>query len=123
MPTDSDWNKLVIFIDSGADTLSSSFGTQSSSAGTKLKKNSALWSTNTGTDDYGFSALPGGFRQRVGSFTYIIFYAFFWSATEGGSGNAWYRDMNNTDGIVRRLGNCSGCYTRSGGASVRCLRD
>jgi len=123
VPTDSDWSKLVIFIDSGADTLSSSFGTQSSSAGTKLKKNSALWSTNTGTDDYGFSALPGGFRQRVGSFTYISSYAFFWSATEGGSGNAWYRDMNNTDDIVRRLGNCSGCYTRSGGASVRCLRD
>ncbi len=122
MPTDSDWSKLVIFIDSGADTSSTS-ATQSSSAGTKLKKNSALWLTNTGTDDYGLSALPGGFRQRVGSFTYISSYAFFWSATEGGSGNAWYRDMNNTDGIVRRLGNCSGCYTRSGGASVRCLRD
>ena len=122
VPTDSDWSKLVIFIDSGADTSSTS-ATQSSSAGTTLKKNSALWLTNTGTDDYGFSALPGGFRQRVGSFTYISSYAFFWSVTEGGSGNAWYRDMNNTDGIVRRLGNCSGCYTRSGGASVRCLRD
>ena len=122
VPTDSDWSKLVIFIDSGADTSSTS-ATQSSSAGTKLKKRSALWLTNTGTDDYGFSALPGGFRQRVGNFTYISSYAFFWSATEGGSDNAWYRDLHNTDGVVRRLGNCNGCYTRSAGASVRCLRD
>ena len=60
VPTDSDWNKLVKFIDSGADTTSSASLNQSTTAGTKLKKNDVLWTTNTGTDNYGFSALPGG---------------------------------------------------------------
>ncbi|GDX46994.1 hypothetical protein LBMAG24_23220 [Bacteroidota bacterium] len=81
VPTDSDCNKLVKFIDSGADTSYTST-TQSSSAGTKLKKNSSLWLTNTGTDDYGFSALPGGYRFDDGNFYDIRYIAFFWSATE-----------------------------------------
>ena len=81
VPTDSDWNKLVKFIDSGADTSSTS-GTKSTTAGDKLKKNDALWTANTGTDDYGFSALPGGYRNNVGSFNSIRSIAFFWSATE-----------------------------------------
>ena len=119
VPTDSDWNKLVIFIDSGADTSNSS-ALQSTSAGTKLKKNDALWTTNTGTDDYGFSVLPGGFRFSDGSFYIIRNYAFFWSATELGNSNAWNRSLNSNNGIVHRNFNF---YNKSVGASVRCLRD
>ncbi|MFN5788475.1 MAG: fibrobacter succinogenes major paralogous domain-containing protein, partial [Bacteroidota bacterium] len=79
VPTDSDWNKLVKFINSLADTTIN--GLQSSPAGTKLKKNDALWTTNTGntgTDNYGFSALPGGWRNINGSFYDIKMVAFFW---------------------------------------------
>ena len=41
---------------------------QSSTAGTLMKKNDALWFTNTGTDIYGFSALPRGARRNSGYF-------------------------------------------------------
>ena len=117
VPTDSDWNKLVKFIDSGADTsfVNSQQGT---TAGTKLKKKDALWTTNTGTDDYDFSVLPGGVRRDNGSFNDIRDYAFFWSATEVGFNLAWRRRLNFYDGTVVRDG--SG---KSVGASVRCLRD
>ena len=118
VPTDSDWNKLVIFIDSGADTLSSSFGTQSSSAGTKLKKNSALWSTNTGTDDYGFSALPGGARFSDGSFRGIGDAGAVWSASQSSSTAAWGRALDKLNGNVVRSN-----HGKSGAVSVRCLRD
>ena len=120
VPTDSDWSKLVIFIDSGADTSSASL-TQSTTAGTKLKKNDALlWTSNTGTDDYGFSVLPGGWRFSDGSFNSISYFAFFWSATEDDSNSslAWFRDLNNYSGNVNRYFNF-----KSVGASVRCLRD
>ena len=117
VPTDSDWNKLVKFIHSGADTSSTS-STQSTTAGTKLKKNDALWLTNTGTDDYGFFGLPGGYRYSNGSFLFIRTSAFFWSATEGGGSSAWFRSLYNEVGDVdRNYGN------KSVGASVRCLRD
>jgi uncharacterized protein (TIGR02145 family) len=113
VPTDSDWNKLVIFIDSGADP--SSTGVQSTTAGTKLKKNDALWTTNTGTDDYGFSVLPGGFRENNGSFKNISYNPFFWSATEYNN-FAWYRFLYYNDDAVYREVNF-----KSVGASVRCL--
>jgi uncharacterized protein (TIGR02145 family) len=120
VPTDSDCNKLVKFIDSGADTSYTST-TQSSSAGTKLKKNSALWLTNTGTDDYGFSALPGGFRKFDGSFNYISYDAFFWSTTEYDYNHAWSRNLDYNNGNVNRSRDIGG--NKSVGASLRCLRD
>ncbi|GDX47147.1 hypothetical protein LBMAG24_24750 [Bacteroidota bacterium] len=121
VPTDSDWNKLVKFTHSGnpaADTSSTST-TQSTTAGTKLKKNDNLWTTNSGTNDFGFSALPGGFRAVDGSFSGIRDNAFFWSATEYDTNYAWYRALFSIVGIVNR----SSSGNKSFGASVRCLRD
>ena len=121
VPTDSDWNILVKFIDSGADTSFAS-AIQSTSAGTKLKKNDALWGTNIGTNTSVFSALPGGLRSGNGSFGAIRYYANFWSATESGLNFAWQRRLNTVNGDVDRFSNLSG-YGNSLGASVRCLRD
>ena len=104
VPTDTEWITLTTFI-----------GTN---PGTKLKKNDALWTTNTGTNTSGFSVLPGGYRNSDGSFLNISASAFFWSATEDDSFNAWYRSLNDSSGFVFR--NFS---DKSFGASVRCLRD
>ncbi len=117
VPTDSDWNKLVKFIDSGADTSSTS-SIQSTTAGTKLKKNDALWTTNTGTDDYGFSGLPGGYRGENGDFGNIRHYAFFWSATEYSSYYARWRYLNYLNGSVNR-----DYVEKEEGYSIRCLKD
>jgi len=117
VPTDSDWNKLVKYIHSGADTTG--LATQSTSAGTNLKENNALWNRNTGTNTSGFSGLPGGFRDNVGSFFNITGIALFWSATQNGASNrAWYRNLYSSSGDVYR-----GDTFKSFGASVRCLRD
>jgi uncharacterized protein (TIGR02145 family) len=104
VPTDTDWTDLTNFI-----------GTN---PGTKLKKNSNLWKINTGTDDYGFSALPGGFRLDDGSFNGVRNNAFFWSATENDGSSAWNRNMS-----FNRSNVSSGYTIKSVGASVRCLRD
>ena len=104
IPTDAEWTTLTTFI-----------GTN---PGDKLKKNDALWTTNTGTDDYGFSVLPGGSRNFIGSFDFIRNYAFFWSATEYDSSNAWFRFLPSSNDYVNR-----NVDYKSVGASVRCLRD
>jgi len=57
-------------------------------AGTKLKTNHTwrLYSgIPTGTDNYGFSALPGGFKRVDGSFDYINYYGYWWTSTESTS--------------------------------------
>jgi uncharacterized protein (TIGR02145 family) len=109
VPTDSDWNKLIRSIDSGADTTGTS--TQSTTAGGKMKSTgdntagTGLWnSPNTGADNAsGFTALPGGFRSSAGSFYNISYYAFFWSAAEDDKGtNAWFRSLNYNGSNVFR---------------------
>jgi uncharacterized protein (TIGR02145 family) len=120
VPTDSDWSKIVKFIDSGADTTSTS-STQSTSAGNKLKKYDALWRINTGTNDFLFSAIPGGYRDDDGTFWYVRDNAVFWSATQNDnfSSFAWGRFLEASNGDMSRYST----LWKLRGHSVRCLRD
>ena len=100
------------------DTVQCSLPTITINATTSAYQPNVSWTTNTGTDDYGFSGLPGGYRDFDGSFFNIRDYAFFWSATENNTTNAWSRYLSIYDGLVDRYSN-----GKSVGASVRCLRD
>jgi uncharacterized protein (TIGR02145 family) len=110
VPTDTEWTTLTTYL--GGESV----------AGGKMKSvGTSYWlSPNTGaTNESGFSALPGGWRNYVGSFYSIKNDAFFWSATEYNGTNAWGRDLyDNNDNVYRdNTGN------KSVGASVRCLKD
>ena len=106
VPSDGEWTGLTTFL--------------GSSAGGKMKSTSSLWnSPNTEADNMsGFNALPGGFRAEDfrGSFKSIGSYAYFWSATDNGSLDAWYRSLYNANSLVGRT---SG--RKFIGSSVRCL--
>ena len=102
VPTNADWT-----------TLTTELGGESV-AGGKMKSIGTAGATN----ESGFSALPGGVRNSVGSFLDIRNNAFFWSATELDDSNAWNRYLNYNVGLV--YVNYS---NKSFGASVRCLRD
>ena len=117
IPTDGEWTSLIQFIDPAANA--SVTGTQSTTASSKLKSTSLLWNIGSpGTDNYGFSALPGGYRSDSGSFFEIRNYAYFWTASQFSSNIAWYRHLNIYGSNVSRL------YAgKSVGASVRCLKD
>ena len=90
--------------------------------GTKLKKNDALWTANPGTDDSGFSALPGGTRANGGTFggssLSIRNVASFWSVTQY-LGSPYYHQLNHNNDNVRK----AATGFKSFGASVRCLID
>ena len=70
------------------------------------------------TDEYGFSALPGGGRWSDGNFGYAGNLGFWWSATERGADGAWRRDMSNRDGNMGRHN-----INKTLRFSVRCLQD
>jgi uncharacterized protein (TIGR02145 family) len=127
VPSNSDWNKLVKFIDPSADTTTASVPLiQSSTAGGKLKSTSNLWNTSSpsssGTDNYGFSALPGGSRFLGGSFGNVSYYAFFWSTTEIDVNFARNRHLIKDNNVFEMCGGPS-LNHKSNGASVRCLKD
>jgi uncharacterized protein (TIGR02145 family) len=117
VPTDAEWSTLTTYLNTVAPT--GSVGGKMKSTGDNTA-GTGLWnSPNTGADNSsGFSALPGGFRNNVGSFFNISNNAFFWSATESSINNAWYRSLPNSgSGVTRSFS------FKSVGASVRCLRD
>jgi uncharacterized protein (TIGR02145 family) len=109
LPDDSDWNNLIQAA-GGADV-----------AGKKLKATS--W---RGTDDFGFSALPGGYRENISGanggiiddFQTLGSFGWWWSATGGtsvGSAYAWYFERAYDD--VNKLSS-----NKSSGFSVRCVK-
>jgi uncharacterized protein (TIGR02145 family) len=85
IPDEADWNKLIKFLDTGANTSciltsTNNYCRQSLTAGGKLKTTSFWVAPNTGaTNQFGFSALPGGYRDQNGVFTGMGTYSSWWS--------------------------------------------
>ena len=111
IPSDAEWNTLTNYV---------GFST----AGAKLKATSG-WNWNSmgivsgnGTDEYGFSALPGGGGGSGGSFSGVGDVGNWWSAYEYNSSYAYNRIMNYITSNVFQSGE-----VKSTLYSVRCLQD
>jgi uncharacterized protein (TIGR02145 family) len=107
LPTDAEWTELTDYL--------------GENAGGKLKETGTThWNTpNTGaTNETGFTALPGGYRNYDGSFDIVGYTGYWWSATEYNATNAWYRGMYYHNSYVNR----NNLYKKVG-FSVRCVRD
>jgi uncharacterized protein (TIGR02145 family) len=105
IPSDDDeWTILIDFLGGNGR------------AGTKMKSKSG-WSKNgNGTNESGFTGLPGGFREYDGGFYYVGTDGSWWSSTEEGKDGAWFKGLNDYEDIF-------GSSSKSDGCSVRCLRD
>jgi uncharacterized protein (TIGR02145 family) len=110
----------------GSDGQPSSYGKGAIAwrgAGKKLKaKHSWSWDdynniSGNGTDDFGFSALSGGYRDTNGDYHFAGIYGVWWTAAERRDGYAYYWGMiNHNDDLAMD--------SRSKGAfSVRCVQD
>jgi uncharacterized protein (TIGR02145 family) len=110
LPSDEEWSALVDYA-GGEET-----------AGTKLKSTSGWNSYNgvsgNGTDEYGFSALPGGGGLSDGNFLTAGNFGFWWSATEYRFDDAFSRGIDFSIEYVYRIGN-----GKSNLFSVRCVKD
>jgi uncharacterized protein (TIGR02145 family) len=74
--------------------------------------------THYGFDEFGFSALPGGYRNSGGSYINIGIVSAWWSST-GSSTTAWLRVKGSNHGNVRRHNFSAKTY----GDTIRCFRD
>ncbi len=111
IPADSNWKSLKqSIVGSGVAT--------NTTVGNTLKSE-MLWDP-AGTNNFGFNALPGGYRQvdPILEFVNLGSYVYFWTSTEESSNKAvtYYLDKNSKDffkiGLSQKLG-----------ASVRCIKD
>jgi uncharacterized protein (TIGR02145 family) len=107
LPTRGEWSDLVTFVGN------------LKTAGAKLK---SKW--YGGTDDYGFSANPGGglrypdFYPDTGYFRDLGSRSGWWTATERGASSAYFRLMDKSGAYIYE-----GHIGKKIGYSVRCLRD
>jgi uncharacterized protein (TIGR02145 family) len=74
--------------------------------------------SDRGTDDYGFSGLPGGNRYYEGLFYTVGRNGNWWTSTESSSTKAFYRNLSRIYGYVG-----SSTFNKGSGKSVRCIRD
>jgi uncharacterized protein (TIGR02145 family) len=120
LPRESEWKTLTGYV--GGDKK----------AGKKLKSASGWNKNGNGTDDYGFSALPGGYGHSTGGFFNAGKCGYWWTATENNydakenyhasAGESWFRDMNYNNEYVGGYYNYRYNYkTRL--YSVRCVQD
>lgn len=110
IPSDEEWIRMVDFL--GGRSV----------AGKKMKSID-FWADNgnesgNGTNQSGFSGLPGGYRFRNGQFYDIGKYGYWWSSTEYQRLDVSYRSLGFDDGDVG-----SGSAAKANGYSVRCIKD
>ena len=106
LPTNEDWDTLITAVGG------------SSTASTKLKSRTGWVEYGNGTDEYGISALPGGYRYSDGFFYNAGYNGVWWSAKEGDDSYAYNRDMHyNNKNVARYYSDKSNAF------SVRCSRE
>ncbi len=110
VPSDAEWTELTTYVGNNGHS-----GTE----GTALKSTSGWNYGGNGTDNFGFTGLPGGDRfEDTGSFNSIGDFGNWWSSRESSSSNAWIRYLYYNNGNVSESHS-----NKQNGFSVRCLRD
>jgi uncharacterized protein (TIGR02145 family) len=103
IPSSAEWDELENFIQLDNSTPV---------AGIALKTTNG-WS---GTDDYGFAALPGGRRFSSGGFGEGSSNGYWWTSNENGS-SANFRGLDFSVTLI------SNTVNKSSGMSIRCIQD
>jgi uncharacterized protein (TIGR02145 family) len=106
VPSDEQWDVLIKYLRG------------KNGDGKKMKSTSGWNNNGNGTNESGFSGLPGGGRDYDGTFDYVGDYGFWWSSTEA---------IRSVPGIAflitSMIMHSRGSSYKGGGFSVRCLRD
>lgn len=108
VPSDTEWTILADYLGGVRE------------AGAKLKETgTSHWVTNAeATNESGFTALPGGYRDSRGVFVNIWYFNGWWSATEKDAIRALYRHVSGDSRIFYE-----GPNLKENGKSVRCVKD
>lgn len=87
--------------------------------GTKLRAKDRWQDAGIGTDEFGFAALPGGFRNfNEGEFNYAGYYGFWWTSDESDALGAWSQYLSYEHDVFFQL-----VSNKKDGFSVRCVKN
>jgi uncharacterized protein (TIGR02145 family) len=115
LPSSAEWDSLTLYVGYGA--------------GKKLRAssgwNAVLGTPVTGTDEYGFSALPGGLRHFDGGFSSAGNFGYWWTATDVSipGYTSTYALYSALQAVGEDTGVSSGTSLKVVAFSVRCVAD
>ena len=90
-----------------------------STAGTALKASSGWHDNGSGTDAYGFSVFPSGYRNGGGDYSHVGNGAYFWSASEDDASIAYHMFL----GYSYAHAFLDSGYNKYNAFAVRCVKD
>jgi uncharacterized protein (TIGR02145 family) len=108
IPTDKDWVSLINSLDGNIV------------AGAKLKEvdfNHWMKPNANATNETGFTALPGGYRENDGKYYVLGFRGYWWSSKNNYVYIAWNTGLIYNNDILERID-----FIKKNGLSVRCVK-
>jgi uncharacterized protein (TIGR02145 family) len=115
LPSDDEWCFMTQYWD---PMVQCEYGWDGLDAGTKMKSTSGWNYSGNGTNESGFSGLPGGIKDIDDEFVHHGFYGVFWSSTLFDLSNGWMRNLSCFNTEIGKSGEA-----RQSGVSVRCVMD
>ena len=119
--TDDDWKELETYNGMATNVLDLSDWRNTDGEGQKLKSEEGwTWDNKSGTDKYGFNALPGGFRAAAGTYGQVKNRAYFWTGTVSSklTPSNWRRILEYNKISIHRVD-----VSRNEGYSVRLIKE
>jgi uncharacterized protein (TIGR02145 family) len=119
VPSDEEWKNLEGNVDTRygvGDPVWDKPGLRGEDAGQRLRTKTGWRKGITGTDNFGFAALPGG--EHLSRFYAGGSSGFFWSSTEASYSSSWYRSLIYSFEYVAR-----DSHPKRMGFSIRCITD
>lgn len=120
LPGDGEWKQLEMHLGMSQEAADAKKWRGLDQGGKLKQTGTEYWKNpNVGaTDEFGFNALPGGYRHGSADFEEVYQTTRFWTSTQNGYGYVWYRQLDYDTAAVYR--DFSGVYR---GHSVRCVKD
>ena len=110
LPSRLDWTTLLEFV--------------GKNSGKKLRARSSNWIDNYGTDKYGFSAMPGGYRRSGNNeFVYLNEYTVWWTSTRSSDEALYEVDMEGKYDGYTYDPRISDFNNKGYKYSIRCLKE
>jgi len=116
LPSDIDWQELEICLGMNPDEVRMDFW-RGEDEGARLKSKQGWNSNGNGTDNYGLSILPSGYRGIYGKYGLVGDYGYCWTSTGFSDKSAWYRRFGAGRNQILRYTN-----NKEQGYPVRCLK-
>ncbi len=118
VPTDEDWYIMENYVDPTIDDPAEETW-RGTDIGINLKATSGWDDDGNGIDYYGFTAVPGGYRNDdTGLFYALGSFSYWWTSSGYNVSSSWYRSFRNYNEYSNRY-----YYNKRVGAAVRCVKE